>query len=197
MNFYTVKTPPARLPVELDVFKNHVRVLSADEDGLMVDYLSAATDEAQQYLGRPLITQTILLTTNRWRVVIPLEMPPVQSVVSVSYWDEDGVEATVDPSSYFVDLSHSPPLIRFKSDFTFPTLEDERPDPITIEFVGGYGAEPLNVPAQIRQGILFLAAQYYGQREEVSTYGSVSEFPKNSIWCWDAYRFFTFPDTPR
>ena len=195
MNF-TVKTGPTKKAIEIDVLKKHLRLTGDAEDGLLKDYLDAAIDEAQKFLGRPLITQTITGTLDEWPSdgVIEIENPPVQSITSIKYYDENGVEKTLTSSWYWEVLDDEPARITLKDAYDWPDLEDGRPAPITIEFVGGYGDNPPDIPAQIRQGIIYLAAHFFVNRDQVVTGTIVSDFPINSIWCWASYRFQTFAD---
>lgn len=191
---YRVTVPPARTVVELEVVKAHLRVVDNSEDGMIADYLAAAIDEAQSYLSRALITHTMVLDLPAFPCgrQIELERPPVQSVSSVKYYDESGDLQTLDAASYRVDTTNGPGIIRLKSDYDWPSTQEDRPGAVEVTFVAGYGSTPADVPAQIRQGILFTAAHFFSMRENVLAGVNLSSVPQSATWCLDAYRFKTF-----
>lgn len=191
---YRMTVPPVRTVVELDVVKNHLRVVDDSEDGMIKDYLAAAINEAETYLSRPLITQTLVLQLDKFPRGREIEIlrPPVQSIESVKYYDAAGIQQTLDSDRYFADTVSEPALVRLKSAYEWPDTQEDRPNAVEVTFVAGYGLTPETVPAQIRQGILFTAAHFFSMRENVITGITVTEVPQSATWCFDLYRFKTF-----
>lgn len=163
-------TPPATEPVTIAEAKAHVRVTSTDEDGLITALVLAAREQAEMFTRRALMLQTWRLTLDAFPlgdapVWIPL--PPLQSVVSVLYFDEGGVQQTLPPARYQVDTSTEPGRIAPAVDDAWPGTE-ERLNAVTIEFTAGFGTAQ-EVPQSIKQAMLLLIGHWYEHRETVIT----------------------------
>lgn len=153
---------PAATPVSLDEARAHCRADAADDTLLQV-YLDAAVahvDGAEGVLGRCLVTQTwdYALECFPDEIVVPL--PTLASVTSVKYYDVDGVEQTISSSNYIVSGQRIVPV----EDYDWPDVQAERPNPITVRFVAGYGLA-VAVPAAIKAAILLLVGDMYAYRE--------------------------------
>lgn len=157
--------------VDLDEMKAHLRVLEDDEDTLIADYVAGAVghlDGPHGYLGRCLIAQSWAETFEGWSVVIVLGLSDVSNVV-VTYKDATGADATVPVASYSVVQDPRGARVVFNSAFVWPALEDENPEPVTVTFKAGFGDDPADVPAPLRQAVRLLAAHFYQNREAVVT----------------------------
>jgi len=103
-----------------------------------------------------------------WRR-IELPMPPLQSVTSLKYIDDAGVEQTMPTADYVVDAQHMIGRIRPAHGTQWPsTLDDE--GAVRITFVAGYGAAGA-VPQPIKQAILLLVGHWWINREAVGEAG--------------------------
>src|SRR5690606_32636730 len=112
-----VTAGPTSLPVTLEDAKVHLRVDHDDEDGLITQYLAAATEWAEDFQGRAFVTRTYQLTMSRFPKTRPIYLPrpPLQSVTSISYYDRDDAQQTVDASDYYADLGSAPAWVMLKS----------------------------------------------------------------------------------
>lgn len=164
-----VITPPAIEPVSLIEIKMQARIDHNEEDVLLSQYIKTARQHIEVITRRALITQTLELSLDDWWLPDGLEllMPPLQSVLSITYRDVDGVEAVLDPSSYVVDTQAQPGRIRLKKEFAFPSTELWPFAPVKITYKAGYGDNAESVPEPIRQAIRMLAVHYYENREAV------------------------------
>lgn len=105
-------------------------------------------------LGRALMTQTWELRFDwfpAYEIVLPL--PPLQSVVSVKYLDDNEVEQTVDPADYMIDGQR----LVAKSMVSWPSSSTSTPGAVRIQFKAGYGDDGEDVPEPIRQWIAMKA----------------------------------------
>lgn len=180
----TVKTPPRVEPAVLEIAKSHLRVDSGNEDELISGYLQAARSWAESFLGRALITQTLVYTMRRphtydrnhewwggnlFRRSHAIELPrsPVQSVSSVIYRDDTGVDFPINLANVLSDLTLEP--ARLQIDWSAVSLAASIPiawplQHIQITFVAGYGADGSFVPQPITNAILLLTAFLYEHR---------------------------------
>jgi uncharacterized phiE125 gp8 family phage protein len=155
MKFLDLKViaAPALLPVTVDEFVNHARLngLTVDRQPELIDReLSAATLRAEQYLRRSLITQTLagLYTPEDSAAALLIVLPrgDVQEVLAV-----ESAGVAVDPASYSLDWNTI-------------TLTQSIAGRATVEWISGYGDDPDDVPALIREGILQYATVLYEDR---------------------------------
>lgn len=169
-------TAPAEVPVTLAAAKKHLRYLATDQDDLILALVHAATQHLEGrhgILGRALVTQTwearIDAFPCRAGGRIELPMPPLQSVTSVKYLDDAGVEQTVPAGDYSVDAQHMIGRIRPAYGKIWPqTLADD--GAVRIRFVAGYGAAAA-VPDPLKQAILLLVGHWWLNREAVGQAG--------------------------
>ena len=166
----TITAPPGNLPVTLEEVKAQARYDLPDEDALILGYARAATEHAEIFLNRALITRSYQLALDDWAAEIRLPMPDLISVQSIKYDDADGTEQTADPALYQVSTARLPGTIKLNPNQTWPALTTAKDmDRIRIDYTAGYGPNPTDVPTQIRQGVLYAAAHYFTERQPVST----------------------------
>lgn len=192
----TLVTRPTLEPVTLIEAKAHCRVDTSDDDGLMAAYVLAARAWVESQVG-PLMTQTWDVTypwgwpwdRQRYRIKLPLR--PVQSVVSVTYVDEQGVSQTLSPSLYTAILNVPTPCIEKAFNVTWPTVRDV-PEAVTVRLVTGYGDNPGDVPQPLRLAILMLVGHFYEHRESVVIGQTPAEVPMSVESLISPYRDGTF-----
>lgn len=170
-------TAPTTLPVELNDYKAHRRVLTNSEDEILNLYLSAATDWAEQFTRRALITQTWEVRTKEFphqaahpEMVLP--RGKLQSVTSVKYLDLSDVEQTLASSVYEVDTTSDPGRVLLGYDQDWPDVLDY-PDAVRVRYVCGYGDTPATVPIAVRQAIM-LAASHFDLVREMFVLGTIA-----------------------
>lgn len=178
--------PPAVEPITLQEAKAQCRVTHSAEDELIGAYLSAARERCEEFQRRSYVTQTWELTLDGFSPehcgtddgTILLPRPPIQSIVSVKYFDSDGVDTTLDPSAYLLDAAAEPGRLRAAFNTSWPA---HRPihGAVRIRYVAGYAPgeaegeeEPdltANVPNRVKQAIRFEVAHFYANRENEIT----------------------------
>lgn len=164
-----LKTAPTVLPASVAEIKTHLRISHAADDAYLAAVASAVAEWIDGYSGhlrRALLTQTWYARMRDWpegcRVRLPL--PPLQSVVAVTYYDASNVLQTFGAGNYHVTAPNGGAgEIELAALASWPAVYD-RPDAISIEFVAGYGNAAANVPAPIRQAALLIAGDMYANR---------------------------------
>lgn len=185
-------TPPVAVPVALGELKRHLRLTVDDHDETVQDCLDAAVelfDGRGGCLGRALIDQTWALRMAGFpRHSIELPLPPLKSVSSIAYVNAQGVEVSLDPSSYLVHPHAYVGEVEPAPGRSWPTDLADRSDAVTIEFVAGYGAQADKVPAQIRQAIRMIAIHNFRQPEPVIVGAQPHELPLGVRGIVERYR---------
>lgn len=168
-SFSTIVSYPEAPVVTVADMKAHLRIDTDDEDTLIGDYITAATDMVDAEfgeLGRALITQ-------RWQLTMPkfpadghvdLPIPPVQQVFSITYYDTDNVQQTLSTDVYRLTLNTDMAYLDLVAGQTWPATYD-RADAVAIQYDTGFGDAGTDVPEGIRQAIRMMVAHWYEHRE--------------------------------
>jgi uncharacterized phiE125 gp8 family phage protein len=155
-------TPPTVEPVSLETLRSFLRVDMTEEDALITSLAKGAREAGEELARRAFITQTLEMVIDDWppNFTLALMRPPLQSVTSVKYYDENNVEATW--TDYTVNKRSEPGRIHFNST---PGTSLPESGGIVVQYVAGYGDNPSDVPQRIIDAILALTAYRYENRE--------------------------------
>ncbi len=181
---------PAAPVVSLEEAQLQVRADSAIESGLLASLVEASTAQAEAFCRRRFVTQSWRLTLPAFpagAIVVPF--PPLVSVESVKYVDDNGVLQTVPPADYVARTAETPGEIVPIHGKTWPATRHE-PDAIRVEFTCGYGATDA-VPAPIKRAILLVVGTLYANRETVAPV-SMQAIPHTAEWLLGPYRVLRF-----
>ncbi len=157
---------PANEPLSTAEAKSHLRVDTSDEDTYIASLVAAAREEAERVSWRALITQTWRLTLDRFptgdaAIVVP--RPPLQSVTSIQYVDENGDTQTVVSSAYDVDTNREPGRIVPAFGESWPSTRREA-EAVTIVFVAGYGDDATDIPENTRHWLRLHVGHWHCHR---------------------------------
>lgn len=178
----TVTRTLAIEPLTLDEAKLRAGLdwtLGDPRDALMTGFIAAARAKVEQDTGLALLTQTrdvYLDAVYDRTIVLPPQSMPLQAVTSVKTWDTAGVQNTLDPSNYVVDL----PSARLGLALAGYWPTDLRPfQPWVIRIVAGYldvnaltTAAPLLVHA-----VGLLVAHFATLGRDLASVNQVTEVP--------------------
>ena len=161
--------PLAALP--LRAFAEHLRLGSgfADdggEDAVLEVYLRAAMAAIEARLGRALLARPFAWTVSRWREEASQGLPvaPVVSVEAIRLRAADGGETEVEAEAWSVLRDAQRPRLVGRFGRALPRIP--RGGEAEVRFTAGYGAGWEEVPADLRQAVLLLAAHFYENRSE-------------------------------
>lgn len=184
-----VITAPAAEPISLTEAKLQCRVDHSDDDALLGILIKAAREQAENELGRALITQTRELVQDEFTSPCVLRGAPVQAITSVKYLDTAGVEQTMNPADTLLDKDSSPGYLHLAYGKEWPSTYAV-PNAVRVRFTCGYGATGANVPESIRHWMLIAIATWYAHRENIQA-GQVIALP-DRFWhrLLDPYRIY-------
>lgn len=162
----------AECPVTVAEAREEARIDDGTDNALLERYILAGTNFAENFT-RTSLAVNAATTSAKWTYTlaewptdtdtIELPRPPLISVSSVKYYDENGTQQTWATSNYRAVASDFPGLVVFDDDADIPDL-DARPEAIEIIFVAGYAAA-IDVPPGIKDAILAYVAHRYRTRE--------------------------------
>jgi len=163
----TIATEPTFYPVIREDVKRHLRITDTSEDTLIDSYIVQATDLAQREVRRTFCTTTYDAYLSGWPGDnrIDLIRPPVASVTSIKYTDDDGNESTLATSVYQLVSAGTYGWIGLKPDQVWPSDSLYPGYPIVVRYVAGYTVG--NVPAQYKAQVLLWVGVLYERREGV------------------------------
>jgi uncharacterized phiE125 gp8 family phage protein len=123
-------------------------------DPMIGRFITTARQMAEQHLKRYLITQTVDAYFDDFVSNRTIYLPPLASVTSIKYIDTDGVEQTLSASNYLVDAISRPAQIEEAYGMSWPSVRSQR-NAVVVRFVAGYGDAATDVPACIKDWMLF------------------------------------------
>ena len=175
----TVTTAPTVEPLSTAEAKTHLRVDHANDDTYIASLVAAARVDTETATRRTLVNTTYTLTLDAfpgYQDYIELPAPPLSSVTSVYYIDQDGVSTLWANTNYTVVTSGLPGSISLAYGKSWPNVRSQR-DAITIVYVGGYGATASTVPEMVRHSVRLKVAHWYENREAVMVGVSSADLP--------------------
>ncbi len=175
--------PTGALPVAL--FKEHLRLGSGfSDDGLQDDllesFLRSALAAIEARTGKALIERTFSWSVTRWRDSGAQALPiaPVSAIVDVVMLDRLDNEVVVDADSYQLRPDMQRPVLAAVG-ACLPSIG--KTDTARVRMLAGFGPEWSDLPADLRQAVLLLAAHYYEYRHEVQYDGGCMPFGVSAL----------------
>jgi uncharacterized phiE125 gp8 family phage protein len=174
-------TGPAAEPLTLNEARLHLRLITdpadatAHPDDAYVSALIASAREAAEHLtGRALMQQTWELALNCFPDVIELPKPPLVSVTSVKYIDQNGDEQSF--AGYQLDTHSEPTRLLPAFGESWPSTRLQ-PNAVVVRYVAGYAGANA-VPQQVKSWMLLRIGMLYENRESVSSGAPVTDLPQ-------------------
>jgi uncharacterized phiE125 gp8 family phage protein len=201
------------LATDLALVKQHLNIIGDEDDALLNHYIASAVERFQSNTGRALITQTLLQVADDFPrdcyydhhvffevykhqdadSQIYLERgTPLQAVLSVEYYDTEGVKQTLSTDVYGVVANAVPARIYLKKGQTFPRVEQGRPSAVEITYRAGYGDTHEDVPSDIKEALSKIIGDLYEFREDefLARGGNLAKAHLGSKQLWNRYKVF-------
>lgn len=161
-------------------FKDHLRLGTGFSDTdiqapVLEVFLRAAIAAIEARTGKILIERAFSWTLTRWRDACGQALPvaPVLSITGLELSDPaQGVEV-IDPSHYRLEADMQRPVLR-PAGAVLPYIPAG--GTAEIRLVAGYGPAWPDLPADLAQAVLLLAAHYYEYRHEATQDGGCVPF---------------------
>lgn len=165
---------PAEEPVSLAEAKAFLKVDDGAEDALIATLIAAARMHVEGVTGRALLAQSWRVVLDDWPGDRQVKLPvtPFMAVTEITAYDMAGAGHDIALAQF---LSEPDRLLLPTKVTGMPVLRERQG--IEIDYVAGYGTEPEDVPADIRQALLALVAYWHEHRDAVIVAGSGSVVP--------------------
>jgi uncharacterized phiE125 gp8 family phage protein len=196
--FFTI-TPFELTPFDTDVFpieiiadgsdelitvadiERQIRFNLSNQSEQIIQLIQAVRETGESVTRRALKPTQKVLNLNQFpsgRGVIEIPNPPLRSIESIVYFDEDGVEQTIADSLYRIVFKNQNPA---QPSYVMPLYETAWPvarndlDSISINYTCGYGTvltaelvyETIELPKAIKQWMLINVANLYDNPETI------------------------------
>ncbi|PHR57282.1 MAG: hypothetical protein COA44_06170 [Arcobacter sp.] len=161
-----LKTASTSLPVDLVLAKAHLNILDNQEDFYITSLIEAATNLAEEIMGRQIVSAVYELTMDVLPVCFELPRPELISVDIIQYIaPEDTLFSTLDASLYIVDDTNMIGEVSKHPDISYPSVRAIK-NSVKVTYTTGYKNQS-SVPAAIKHWILLQVGTWYEHREEV------------------------------
>lgn len=178
-----INVPDAVLPVA--AFKAHMRMntgFAEDtvQDVVLGSFLRAAMAAIEARTGKALIERefTLALGDIENAAAVLLPVAPVTVIADVVRVTRSGAEQVISASAYWLERDGHTPHVRA----TGPCLPaPERGGELRVRFLAGFGPEWDDVPVDMQQAVMMLAAHYYEYRHDTALDGGCMPFGVSSL----------------
>lgn len=190
---------PAEEPVTLNEAKNHLYLDTSPptahpDDTMIEELIVAAREWAEAFQQRAYITQTWDMYLQEFpqdgsrEIRIPL--PPLQHVVSLSYFDGGTTQVIsfLDPSGtplmettdYIVDETTQPGMLCLKNGKSWPAALKQNKS-VQIRYVAGYGLAE-SVPEKVKSAIKMKLTDLYENRGDAEPGNNFERATRALLW---------------
>jgi len=165
---------PAEEPVSLAQAKAFLRLDDTAEDGLVQSLIGAARLHVEAVTGKALLAQGWRLVLDCWPKsrIVALPVAPFISLTAITAYDGAGDPHAV-PLAQFLEAPDR--LMLPGAVAGMPLLREQ--GGIEIDYVAGFGADPDDVPADLKQAMLTLIGYWFEHRDAVIAAGAGSVVP--------------------
>lgn len=159
----------ARLHLKLDATGSPA---THEDDDLVRAHMQTAREWCEAYTRRSFVRRTVRMAFDAFPEgggELELWAPPVGSVTSITYLDDDGAEQTLATSVYTVDTDAAPARVCLKIDQVWPSTAS-LPQAVKVTYTSGYAPSTspadyrVNIPAAIKAAMKLTIAHLYENR---------------------------------
>ena len=175
--------PQSALPVAQ--LKDHMRLGSGfsddgAQDDLLEGYLRASIAAIEAQTGKILIEREFSWTLTVWRDLRrqPLPVAPVNAITGVMLIDMNGHETFADSDAYVLESDAQRPGLKAVAT-SLPRIPVN--GSVRIGMLAGFGPEWGDLPADLGQAVLMLAAHFYEYRHDVTNGAPAMPFGVSSL----------------
>lgn len=163
MNYVKRTAAPTLRPVSLDEAKTHLKVSGTDEDNLITIYLDAAIAACENKLQTAIMDTNFILYQRSFCQHLDLQKNWVSQINSVKYYDDNGIQQTINSSNYTLQDFKVPNVLYFNESYSFPST-DSREFSVEVDFNAGAMAASGVLP-NIKAAVFLEVGDRYENRQ--------------------------------
>lgn len=166
------ETAPAAEVLPVAALRAHLRLAQgfdgpedAAETAALAGFLRAAIATIEGRTGKVLLKRRFRMQLDDWRDRLGQSLPlaPVHSVERIEIDDGDGTVTALPPEGWRMVPDSQRPVI-LPTGVVLPHVP--RRGSVTVTFLAGFGESWAEVPADLGQAVILLAARYYDDRSQ-------------------------------
>jgi len=165
---YRILVPANTLPVSLPDARLHLRMTDpayTQDDAMVINLIDGAARWFEGFTQKALMSQTWRVTwhaqdVRQWGFRVPVPGGFLRSVVAVRSIANDGTITPITTDQYSIEQGQQVSYLHLREGLSGDMLQ--------ADVVLGYGVDPVDVPADIRQGVLQMVATQYSMRQDQS-----------------------------
>ena len=166
------ETAPAAEALPVAALRGHLRMASgfdgpddAAETAALSGFLRAAIATIEARTGKVLLKRRFRMQLDDWRDRLGQSLPlaPVHSVEKIEIDDGNGTITALAPEGWRLVPDSQRPVV-LPTGVVLPHVP--RRGSVTVSFVAGFGDSWAQVPADLAQAVILLAARYYDDRSQ-------------------------------
>ncbi|WP_378944564.1 hypothetical protein [Paracoccus sp. R86501] len=166
------ETAPAAEALPVAALRGHLRLASgfegpddAAETAALTGFLRAAIATIEARTGKVLLKRRFRMQLDDWRDRLGQSLPlaPVHSVEKIEIDDGNGTITSLAPEGWRLVPDSQRPVV-LPTGVVLPHVP--RRGSVTVSFVAGFGDSWAQVPADLAQAVILLAARYYDDRSQ-------------------------------
>lgn len=195
---YNVSTVPVNKPLSLDEVKIHLKIdlTDATQDTYLNLLIDMATAFGEKYTKRTFINTGFTTYRDDFNDSFLLRRSKTSVISSIKYL-VSSVLTTLATSVYdFTDVNDFSEIF-LKVGQEFPTDVDEVPQAVEIIFTAGYGADTIDIPADVKFAMLNHIADLYSNRGDCGGDCSGSGVTANTKILYDKVRLIDIGSSVR
>ncbi|ARU01022.1 head-tail connector protein [Yoonia vestfoldensis] len=184
------ETPVSDAVLPVAQLKEYLRLATgfaddADQDGLLSRHLRAAMATIEARIGKILLERDFSWTLRAWRDPRRQLLPaaPVAAITHVTQVAQDGRETPTDPAAWALVADGPHPALVARAGL-LPAVPPH--GAVRIGLLAGFGPEWSDLPADLAQASLMLAAHHYDARHDLG--GAHGRVPAGVTALIDPYR---------
>ena len=184
-------TAPSAEPLLLADVKTRLSISDDLDNTDIASFISAAREQAESYMQRSIITQTVEIALDVFPSDIELPFSPVQSITSVKYLDTDQVEQTLDSANYTLDDYGVRQWLLRAVDTEWPDTYGAA-NAVKVRYVAGWGDAGTDAPADVINAMLIALGHWIRFQAQVESGFGPTRMPKQFYDLLDRHRIVTF-----
>lgn len=162
---------PSEEPISLADAQGQCMAPEVDFQDILQRLCKTARDHVERYCNMNFAVREIKMECQSWAELAALPVAPVTSITTVRYIGVDGIETVLDEAIYERSGDRFSPLVRLKSEQSWPPLSTVNPRITLTVSAGG------QTPENVRHAMLLLVGHWFAVREAVNVGNLVSLVP--------------------
>lgn len=188
---YDILTAPTSLPVTLTQVKTQLVITNNLQDEFLILLIETARDCFESITGRILINTEFRTFRSFITQSYELRKSKLQTLNAFQFLNEENVWTDFDADLFYVTFENTYSRIIIPEINLIPVDKIDTIQSIRVDFVAGFGDTDVDVPSDIKMGLLNHIAQMYANRGDCSTCDTSGAIPATAKLIYNKYKILS------